>query len=64
MKIQGKVVSRDPEDRVINRISKQVRREKMLDKMIAASFQQVTLYLPYLIRAKTHLHRSRYKKIR
>lgn len=31
-------ITRDPEDRVINRLSRRERKEKMLDKTIADSF--------------------------
>lgn len=38
MKSQEKTITRDPEDRIINRHSIEERREKMMDKTIADSF--------------------------
>jgi hypothetical protein len=38
MKIQDATIPRDPEDRVIDTLSRHERKEKMLDKTIADSF--------------------------
>lgn len=38
MKIQDVTIPRDPEDRVIDKLSRRERKEKMLDKTIADSF--------------------------
>lgn len=38
MKAQRATISRAPENRVIDRLSKQARKEKMMDKTIAESF--------------------------
>lgn len=38
MKVQSATISRDPEDRVIDKLSRQERQEKMMDKTIADSF--------------------------
>lgn len=38
MKDRGATIPRDPEDRVIDKLSRQASKEKMMDKTIADSF--------------------------